>query len=270
MLKIAHISDLHFGDVRPPVLAALIASLRALKPDAIVATGDVTMAGRRREFQEAKSFMAQLTAPYVVVPGNHDAPVYDLFARLFFPWRRFKTHLSTTVDPVLATRGLIVFGMNSARRVRPSVDWSKGAVSNAQLSVLHQRLKTAPQNVLKIVALHHPVVPGPGRAGRAVVSNAAALKQVAAFGGADVVMTGHAHVADAGIQCVGGRRLLLLAAGTATSGRLRGEAPSFNLLVGDRRALSVEIIRYHEDEFRTDRRLSFRRIDEQWSKDGGA
>jgi len=41
-LRLAHITDLHFGEADPAVAALLAEDIRAAKPDAILNSGDLT------------------------------------------------------------------------------------------------------------------------------------------------------------------------------------------------------------------------------------
>src|SRR3954453_20827658 len=77
MRTIAHISDLHFGKVDPPVAEGLIADLAGRKPDLLVVSGDFTQRARARQYEDAAAFLRRLPTPQLVVPGNHDIPMYD-------------------------------------------------------------------------------------------------------------------------------------------------------------------------------------------------
>jgi len=85
MLNLAHISDLHFGK---PYIArlgeALHDTILRMSPDVLVIGGDLTQRAKPREFQAARHFLDRLSGmPHVVVPGNHDVPLYRvLISRL--------------------------------------------------------------------------------------------------------------------------------------------------------------------------------------------
>ena len=49
-LRIAHLSDPHFGTILPGVREGLLATLAELKPDLILLTGDITQRARRSQF----------------------------------------------------------------------------------------------------------------------------------------------------------------------------------------------------------------------------
>ena len=78
MRILAHISDLHFGRLDPAVLPALTRAIHEAKPDVVVVSGDLTQRARRREFSAARRYLDGLPSPQIVVPGNHDVPLYDV------------------------------------------------------------------------------------------------------------------------------------------------------------------------------------------------
>ena len=81
MRTIAHISDLHFGRIDHRVVEGLLADLIHKGPDLIVISGDLVQRARRMHFEQARAFLERLPFPYLVVPGNHDIPVYNVIRR---------------------------------------------------------------------------------------------------------------------------------------------------------------------------------------------
>lgn len=239
MIRIAHLSDLHFGAADPAAIARLSVCIEQIAPDAVVVTGDVTQHGRRSEFLEAAAFFDALTPTLLIVPGNHDAPVFAPVLRMTKPWRRFRRILKFETGAVLDLAGARVIGLNSARRGSLHPDWSRGRLSRAQIDGASAAALEARPGDLRIVALHHPIQASEGRAGRAVVARAE--EALVAFGDArvDLVMTGHAHRAGAFVREAGRSTLVVSTAGTASSTRTRGEAPSYNLIDGDGSAFAV-------------------------------
>jgi predicted MPP superfamily phosphohydrolase len=71
-MRLAHVSDLHFGHHDPKVAATLAADLAAQSPDLVVVSGDLTQRGTPEEFELARAFLDSLAAPVFAVPGNHD------------------------------------------------------------------------------------------------------------------------------------------------------------------------------------------------------
>src|SRR3712207_7781900 len=62
MLRIAHISDLHFCRTDPEAVEALATELNADPPDLVAVSGDLTMRARSREFRAARAFLDRLRA----------------------------------------------------------------------------------------------------------------------------------------------------------------------------------------------------------------
>ena len=85
MKKIVHLSDLHFGRVDYAVVEPLTQTIREFDPDVLVVSGDLTQRARSEQFKEAREFLDTLAAPQIIVPGNHDVPMYNVFARFFRP-----------------------------------------------------------------------------------------------------------------------------------------------------------------------------------------
>jgi 3',5'-cyclic AMP phosphodiesterase CpdA len=89
MLRLAHVSDIHFGCENAPAVAATRAWLEQERADALLVTGDITQSGRRREFEAARAWLESIAAPKICTPGNHDTPYWDLLARVAWPFQRY-------------------------------------------------------------------------------------------------------------------------------------------------------------------------------------
>jgi len=90
MRTIVHLSDLHFGKVHRARLEPLAQAVTTIAPDLVAVSGDLTQRARLGQFREAKSFLATLPLPQVVVPGNHDVPLFNLALRFGDPLGRFR------------------------------------------------------------------------------------------------------------------------------------------------------------------------------------
>src|SRR5436190_8754647 len=90
---IAHLSDLHFGRVAPETLSPLRDAVASLRPDLVAVSGDLTQRARKRQFQQARDFLDSLPGPQVVVPGNHDVPLYNVLARWLWPLENYRRHI---------------------------------------------------------------------------------------------------------------------------------------------------------------------------------
>lgn len=254
--RLAHISDLHFGASDEKAIETLGAAIEDAAPDAIIVTGDVTQSGRRAEFEDAAAFFRRLKPPLMIVPGNHDAPVYSVWLRLADPWRRFRRILNSETGAVLDIAGARIIGLNSARRARASLDWSRGRLSRKQIADAALAARNADETTLRFIALHHPMRRSPGRAGEAVVDRAGEAMHAFGDAGVDAILTGHVHISNVAAHGDSQNALIIVAAGTASSTRLRGETPSFNLIEGDRRNLAVIIFAFEHGRYDTkDRRV---------------
>src|SRR3569832_1650921 len=99
MRTIAHISDLHFGRTDSAVLEGLKRAIVESKPDIVVVSGDLTQRAKRQEFVAAKRFLDALPRPQIVVPDNHDVPLYNVMARWLTPLTRFRRYISKDLAP---------------------------------------------------------------------------------------------------------------------------------------------------------------------------
>jgi 3',5'-cyclic AMP phosphodiesterase CpdA len=103
MLTILHISDLHFGPpYLPKVGDALLQAAPSLAPNLIVASGDFTQRAKAKQFAEAHEFLDRLpNVPLVVVPGNHDVPLYRVFERVLAPHVQYRRYISDQLNSVV-------------------------------------------------------------------------------------------------------------------------------------------------------------------------
>ena len=85
-MRLVQISDTHFGTEQLPVAKALAALAHQLQPDLLVLSGDITQRARPGQFRAARAFMDSLDAPMLAIPGNHDIPLFNLWARWRTPY----------------------------------------------------------------------------------------------------------------------------------------------------------------------------------------
>ncbi len=75
MLRVFHVSDLHFGRPAVPAhVAALEAHVERERYDVVAVSGDLSQRARSGEFQRAAVLLrdAGRVSRSIVVPGNHD------------------------------------------------------------------------------------------------------------------------------------------------------------------------------------------------------
>lgn len=242
MTTLVQLSDPHFGTVNERVRVALVEDLHRHPFDLLVVTGDVSQRARRRQLAEAGAFFESL-APRsrLVVPGNHDLPLFDLVTRFTDAYRYFRRYVSAELEPFCCNPTVAVLGVNSTRVARHK----NGVVSDEQMREYADRIAGLTQP-FKLVALHHPmVVTLPEDESNRVRGAEQALERWISAG-ADLFLGGHIHLP----YCVtattaAGRSALVLQAGTAVSTRCRAGAPnSYNRVIfeldGDARRMRIE------------------------------
>jgi 3',5'-cyclic AMP phosphodiesterase CpdA len=94
MRTIVHLSDLHFGRVDQQLIEPLIKTISEIKPDLVAVSGDLTQRARSRQFVEARAFLDALPEPQIVVPGNHDIPLHNIFARFLGPLDKYRRYIT--------------------------------------------------------------------------------------------------------------------------------------------------------------------------------
>jgi 3',5'-cyclic AMP phosphodiesterase CpdA len=229
MRTIVHLSDLHFGRVNPALLDPLQNVVRELKPDVVAISGDLTQRARSYQFQQARSFLDSLPQPQIVVPGNHDIPLHNVFARFLEPLTKYKRYITEDLQPAYEDEEVAIVGVNTAR----SLVFKGGRINRLQIDRLRDKFCSLRTGVVKVVVTHHPFDLPEGYDERDLVGRAKMAMTGLAECGADLFLAGHLHVSHTGHTKrynIRGHSALVVQAGTATSTRERGEANSFNLL----------------------------------------
>jgi 3',5'-cyclic AMP phosphodiesterase CpdA len=231
MKTLVHLSDLHFGRTDPELVAALAGSVAEARPDLVAVSGDLTQRARAWQFKEARAFLDGLPkVPHVVVPGNHDVPLWNVFKRFLAPLDNFRRYVTDDLSPVHEDEEIVVLGVNTAR----SLTTKYGRINERQIAHMRERFCAYADGVTKIVVTHHPFDVPAGADEREIVGRARMAMEAFAACGADLLLAGHMHVSHAGRTAeryrIEGHSALFVQAGTATSTRGRGEANSFNVI----------------------------------------
>lgn len=179
-MLLVQISDIHCGPMfRKKVFQEAVKEINAMAPDVVLVTGDLTEDGLTREFQEIAAQLKRLKAGKVIyVSGNHDyrSTGYLLF-RQFFPFSQ-----------VTEVGNAVIIVVSSARP-----DRDDGEVGYRQNLWLEKTLAEH-QDKLKIVAIHHHIIPVPDTgADQITVIDAGDVLRSLAKAKVDLVLCGHRH-----------------------------------------------------------------------------
>lgn len=229
-LKIVQLSDPHFGTILPGVQEGLIRTLQELKPDLILLTGDITQRARRSQFSAAKNFTHLLNPiPLIAIPGNHDIPLFNVFARLFYPYYGFQKLFKDRLEKGYRKGDILVSGFNSTSRWRHI----QGKLEKNKIEYFLK--KKEPTAKVHIVAFHHPMDCSKEIDEKNLLVNREEMLPVFANSGADVLLGGHIHDPFVTLSTKRypheKRSMVIAVAGTCLSWRTRKGAPnSFNLM----------------------------------------
>lgn len=265
MRRLAHISDLHFGTEEPAIVEGLLRDLAAVQPHLVVVTGDLTQRARRGQFRAAREFLDRIEAPKLVVPGNHDIPLYNVAARFGWPLAGYRAWITEELRPTFEDGDLAVAGINTAR----SNTWKDGRVSGGDIVWLGSFFGRQPAGTFRVLAAHHPFIPPSHDPRAALVGQAKEALTALAACGCHLILAGHLHFGYAGdvrphheeIE----RSILVIQAGTATSHRRRDEPNAYNLLSIDGRRLQLDV-RAWRGEFRSALVTQYEEVETGWQK----
>lgn len=237
-IRVLHISDLHFGPpFVPSVCESLLRQLPEMEPDLIVVSGDFTQRAKESQFARAREFLEELPdLPRVVVPGNHDVPLYRVLERFFRPRELYQRYISRELDTVHHLPGLTVVGLDSTS---PRRAITNGRIHLDQLDFCQEAFALAPEDDLKAVVAHHHFAPAPDYERDQTMPKARRALDRFVDMGVDLILGGHLHRAYIGnsLDVYRGqepnRGIIIVQSGTTTSRRGRArerEKNSLNLL----------------------------------------
>jgi len=217
--RIIHISDTHiskFGHFMETLLDKTIKEINMLdpKPDVIVHSGDLTDNGVLPDYEFALEKIKLFDSKIVIAPGNHDERNYgqSLFKEIIGP-----------MDYEVYVGKAAIFVMNS-----PEPDRDDGRLGRRRQDLLDKKLKSLPNDAIKIVVFHHHLIPVP-HSGREtnVLEDAGDVLEMILTRKVNFVLMGHRHVARA-LKIY---NTVLVNAGTVSSIRTRGRfGHSYNII----------------------------------------
>jgi 3',5'-cyclic AMP phosphodiesterase CpdA len=233
MLTLLHASDLQYGrPFRPEAAEAFVRFAHELGADVYVVSGDLTQRAKAAEFRAARDLLARLPGPVIVTPGNHDVPVYRVWERLLTPYKNWTSIISPELDTVKRLAGATFVVLNSSAPYRAVVNGRLGA---KQVDFARRAFAAAPPEQIRVLVTHHHFVPGADPDAGSPMPGARVLVESFESIGVDLVLGGHVHhthimTSRALLPERPGPGVPLIACGTTTSGRGRGDQVGVNSL----------------------------------------
>jgi 3',5'-cyclic AMP phosphodiesterase CpdA len=235
-IRIAHLSDIHFGGEIPEAVEAALEAVADFQPTLTVVTGDLTLNGKPVEFHAAAAWLARLPTARMVTPGNHDTPYWNLVLRALTPFDRYRRYIGEAETAAFDAPGLAARCLNSARGAQPRLDWSKGRISIRRLRGLDWAGDG--DGPLKVFGCHHPLLEPVDAPVTGDVSDRGQALAALIEAEVDLVLTGHTHIPFAlpltGVEEGG----WAIGAGTLSQ-RLRGTPASFTTILAEDHAFEV-------------------------------
>jgi 3',5'-cyclic AMP phosphodiesterase CpdA len=248
---IFHISDVHFGPPHlPRVSEGVLELIAAREPDVVVLSGDLTQRAKPQQFRAARAFVDRIPAPTLVVPGNHDVPLFRVWERVFAPFGAYRKHFSPELEPTYRDGELLIVGINTAF----NWTWKDGRIRLSRLLEVAEVLEAAPDSLFKVVVAHHHLIPPPNFGTQRVLANAFEAIDLFSTCGVDLILSGHLHQAYIGnseeFYPKGRPPVVILHSGTTTSSRGRAgerEKNTCNWIEVGPQTMTVSHYRWHPE-----------------------
>lgn len=269
MTRIVHLSDFHF-DGSPELrraLHSLVDSAIARKPDLVVVTGDLSADGRPAELDEVGRELARFGAvPRVVIPGNR-----DLEPSVGPPGEARSLPVDSDLDYFLALEPALTLGFDEGGRNTgddgvpgagdPEGAWiarfggltaghrapdihvvavnSTPRLRSEALEVAARQMRRAAPDALRVFALHHGLLPVPGRKLRDgdLTHRSGDVLALLTDLHVDLALHGHIHRANVWQLSDGRGRLVVASAGALVNDGRRDA--SYLEILAERGRLSI-------------------------------
>jgi 3',5'-cyclic AMP phosphodiesterase CpdA len=261
MLRLLHLTDIHFGAENTLAAAAAADYAHRERFDLLVLSGDVTQDGRPIEFEAAARWYAALPGPKMVTPGNHDMPQAHP-ARLFDPFGRYERRFGPAGSAWFDSPGLAVRAFNTARALQFRPNWSKGALAPGQARAVAADLVKASPGTLRVAVCHHPLVEVPHGPMTGRVIGGPAGAKLLAEAGVDLILSGHVHTPFAFALPFADERTYSVGAATLSL-RERGTPAGFNVIEAEADCIRVKALAWTGSRFEPSRTWSLTRRQEQ-------
>ena len=225
-MRLALLTDLHFGRATPDLVQPLLDSIAASDPDQIVIAGDFVQRARASQFRMARDFLDRLQHPWVAVPGNHDIPLFNVIARALSPRAAFKRWITPETEPTIVGDTAIVVGLDTTHRC----SHQRGLIRPEQVARVCRTIDDAGGRTV-IVMAHHPFHQRPEVEKKVMKGAAEALRRWADCG-PHVILSGHLHTwtVEPFVAQKSRSMTLQVHCGTGLSTRLRGDPNEYAIL----------------------------------------
>ncbi|GLS86212.1 phosphodiesterase [Cypionkella aquatica] len=265
MTRLLHLTDLHFGLHRVELVEPLRAAILANQPDLVVVSGDLTHRARAGQFRAAMQFLNGLGLPLMIIPGNHDMPLFNPFARFLSPFGRYRRAVGRDLTPQVALGAVRLFGVNTA----DPQQWRGGVARKEEIERVCQAVRAGPDGGLNILVAHHPFAEPPGFE-RGETAGAQIATEKLAAAGLNVILSGHLHhwTVGLGIDATSVRPVLHIQTGTALCSRIGEKNHGFAVI--DASVGQIAVTPWVIDEARTvfapQARVAFQGVDGLWQR----
>ena len=190
MRTVVQVSDLHFGTILEPTLEPLLESLHGINPDLVIVSGDITQRAREEQFQQARAYVNRMPGHKLVIPGNHDIPLYDVFRRFLKPLVHYERYITDNLAPFFIDDEIAVVSINSSR----SLTFKGGRISADQVAAARARFANLGGDPVRIVVTHHPFDVPVALSGVDVVGGARHAIEELSQCNVSLYLTGHLHL----------------------------------------------------------------------------
>lgn len=179
--RVMFVSDIHVNDKPDRILNTqrIIRLANFLRPDFVLAAGDIIDSAQESHFPIAYTLLQNLEVPIIMAPGNHDHLASgDFFSKYLAPW-----YGSLDVGPV----HIITLDSGPASIV--------GEIASSQLAWLSNDLAAHNQSKFKVLMFHHPMfdTENMGNPFGGVYARLGEVYQISSQHEVSLIINGHMH-----------------------------------------------------------------------------
>ncbi|WP_338033753.1 metallophosphoesterase family protein [Legionella antarctica] len=225
---------------------AFLEDIALSKPDLIIISGDLTQRARTKEYQQLSKFLNYFTMPLLIVPGNHDIPLYNPFKRFLHPFKNYIQYVSSQLEASFSTEEVNILGVNSATPFKIK----DGNLSDEAIAQIKNHFSNTP-NQLNILFFHHNLQYFLGL--HQPLNNTAEFLTYLKESPIHIVCTGHLHYATLKlINKNRGEQCALLHAGSTFCPRTHDGKNSYYSMNVNQLRCSIDWRVFHNKAFKSD------------------